>query len=192
MNMKNYGRRSFRKHREIKGSGKYVTLDISLKFDSLENMRIKFSESKDKLGRSGKGLITSLGLKAKTRPNKYKKARYAIVNFSKNDLSNIIREFEILPYEIYERKRPKHDPTDSYFYLSNQLAKCMMRSDALNLHIYPVRTEITATKQITTLHVYSSYKSELKEFLVEENLSQICSTNEEKSKGIIVNECSTE
>ena len=27
-------------HRDIKGSDKYVTLDISLKFDSLEKMKI--------------------------------------------------------------------------------------------------------------------------------------------------------
>ena len=51
VNMKNCGRRNFRKHREIKVSDKYVTLNISLKFDSLENMRITYSESKVKLGR---------------------------------------------------------------------------------------------------------------------------------------------
>ena len=87
-----------------------------------------------------------------------------------------------------------------------------MRADALNLDNYPVRTEMTGTKKILTLHVCSTYKSELKEFLVDETLSQICSTDERKlkklpvdenlsqifstdedeSKGIIVNECSTE
>ena len=59
------------------------------------------------------GLITYLGLKAKVRPKKYKKARYAIGNVSKKDLSKIIGEFEKLRYESYERKSPKHDPTDS-------------------------------------------------------------------------------
>ena len=96
-------------------------------------MRITYSESKVKLGRSGKGLIASLGLKAKTRPKIYKKARYAIVNFNKKDLSNIISEFEKLPYGSYEKKRPKHESTDSYFYLARQLAECMMRVDTLNL-----------------------------------------------------------
>ena len=46
------------------------------------------------MGISGKGLIASLGIKAKVRTHKYKKARYAIGNVSKKDLSNIIREFE--------------------------------------------------------------------------------------------------
>ena len=46
------------------------------------------------MGRSEKGLITSLGLKAKIRPNKYKKVRYAIGNVSKKELSNITREYE--------------------------------------------------------------------------------------------------
>ena len=35
VNMKICGRRNVRKHKEIKGSDKYVTLDISSKFDSL-------------------------------------------------------------------------------------------------------------------------------------------------------------
>ena len=108
VNMKNCGRHNVRKHREIKGSDKYVTLKISLKFDSMENMRITSSESKLNLGISGKVLINSLGIKAKTRPKKYKKARYIIVNVSRKDLSKMIRDFEKLPYESYMRKRTKH------------------------------------------------------------------------------------
>ena len=74
------------KHIEIKVSDKYVTLEISLKFGSLDKIIIKSSEPKDNLVRSGKGLITSLCLKAKSRPNKYKKARCSIGNFSKKEL----------------------------------------------------------------------------------------------------------
>ena len=70
VNMKNYGRCNVRKHRNVKGSYKYVALDILLKFDSLNKMRITCSYSKVRLGRSGKGLITSLVLKSKTRPKK--------------------------------------------------------------------------------------------------------------------------
>ena len=79
-------------------------------------------------------MITSLGLKAKLRPHKYKRERYAIGNFNKMDLLEIIREFKKLLYKSYERKRPKHEPTDSNFYLAIQLAKCMMRPDAFNSH----------------------------------------------------------
>ena len=68
-------------------------------------------------------------------PHKYKRARYAIGNVSKKDLSNIIKEFEKLPYESYEKKRPEHEPTDSSFYLAIQLVKFMIRADALNLHV---------------------------------------------------------
>ena len=151
VNMKNYGRCNIRKHREIKDIDKYVTLDIMLKFDSTDNMKMTYSESKDNSGRSGKGLITSLGLKTKVRPHKCKKERYVIINVSKKDLSNIIREFEKLPYEGYDNKRPKHEPTDSYFYLARQISKCMMRADALNSHIYSVITEMTAL----SLHICS-------------------------------------
>ena len=98
-------------------------------------MRITSSQPKDTLGISGNGLIDSLSLKAKSRPKKYKNARYAIINVSNNELSKIIKDFDKLLYKSYERRRPKNDPTDSYFYLSRQLAKCMMRADALNLHV---------------------------------------------------------
>ena len=76
-------------------------------------------------------------------------------------------EFEKSPYKIYERGEGNHEPTDSYFYLARQLAKFMMRADALNLHVYPVSTEITGTKQIPISNVCSMNESESEEFLVE-------------------------
>ena len=67
----------------------------------------------------------------------------------------------------------------------------MIRADALNLHIYPVRMEMNGTKQIPTSDIYFKENSGLKEFLVGKTLSQICSMDKEKSKSIIVDECST-
>ena len=72
------------------------------------------------------------------------------------ELSKIISEFDKLPYEIYKRSGTKNEPTDSYFYLSRQLAKCVMRTDYLNSHVYPVRTEMTGTKKILISHVFST------------------------------------
>ena len=96
VNMKNCGHRKVRKHKEIKGSDKCVTLNISEKFDSLNKMETTSSESKVELGRSGKGLVTALALKTKARSKRYKKARYAIVNVSMRELSKKIKEFEKL------------------------------------------------------------------------------------------------
>ena len=48
-NMKNCGRCKVRKHKEIKGSDKTVTLEISAKFDSMNKTETKYSESKEKL-----------------------------------------------------------------------------------------------------------------------------------------------
>ena len=144
VNMKNCGRRNVRKHNYIKGGDKYVTLDVSSKFDSLDKTKITSSESKGKFERSGKELIASLGFKAKARPQKYKKARYAIGNVSKKDLYKIIREIEKFEKLSYENKRPKHEPTDCYFYLARHLDKCMMRSDTLNWHDYGSYTKMTA------------------------------------------------
>ena len=47
VNMKNCGRHNFRKHIDIKGSDKYITLDIPLNFAGLEKMRITSSDSED-------------------------------------------------------------------------------------------------------------------------------------------------
>ena len=44
VNMKNCGRHKVRKHKDIKGSDKYVTLDISANFDSLNKMKTPSSE----------------------------------------------------------------------------------------------------------------------------------------------------
>ena len=77
-------------------------------------------------------MVTSLGFKTKVRSQKYKKARYAIINVSEKDLLKIIKEFEKIEKLPYENKRPKHEPTDSYFRLARQLAKCMMIYDELN------------------------------------------------------------
>ena len=68
VNMKNCGHHNVRKHKDIKGSDKYVSLDISSKFDILDKIKITSSESKGKLERSVKGFITSLCFKAKVRP----------------------------------------------------------------------------------------------------------------------------
>ena len=83
VNMRNYGRHNVRKHREIKGGDNYIILDISLKFFSLDKMKITPSETKYYLGRSGKELITSMGLKTNIRSKENKKARYAITNISR-------------------------------------------------------------------------------------------------------------
>ena len=103
VNMKMFGHLNIRKHREIKGSDKYVTLDTSMNFKIMDKMKITYSESKETFERSGKGLITSLGFKAKVRPHEYKKSSYAIRSISKKDFSKIIGKFEKLPYESYEK-----------------------------------------------------------------------------------------
>ena len=63
------------KHKEIKGSDKYVTLDMSSKFDSLNKMKNTSSESKGKFEISGKGLVTALNFKIKVRFAKVQKSK---------------------------------------------------------------------------------------------------------------------
>ena len=51
---------------------------------------------------------------------------------------------------------------------------------------------MTAIKNITTSHVCATEERKLKEFLVDKTFSPIYSTDEDKSKGIIVEKCPTE
>ena len=80
LNMRNCGKRNFRKHREIKESDKRVTyenmyeiLKFSENFDNLEKMETTSPESKIKMEVSGKWLVTALALKTKARSTKYKR-----------------------------------------------------------------------------------------------------------------------
>ena len=91
MSTKNCGRRKVKKHKEIKDNYRYVTLDISSKFYSMDKMKTTSSESKVKLERSGKGLVTSLGFKTKVMFTKVQKPRYDIINVSEKDLLKIIK-----------------------------------------------------------------------------------------------------
>ena len=99
----------------------------------MEKIQIKHLEPIYYLGRSGKGLITSLGFRIIRRSNKIKKARFAITEVSLKYILRLLRN--------YASKRSKHMPTDSYLYLAIQLAECIMS----NLHA-PVRTQ-TASMQ---------------------------------------------
>ena len=73
--IKIFGRRKVRKQKEIKGSDKIVTLNVSAKLDSMNKMVTTSSESKGKLGRSRKELVTALAFKTKVRSQKYKKGK---------------------------------------------------------------------------------------------------------------------
>ena len=63
----------------------------------------------------------------------------------------------------------------------------MIRADSLNPYNYPVRTEMTGAKHIPILTVYSTDNSKSKEFVVDINLYQVCSTDKDELRSIIVN-----
>ena len=92
VNMENCGCRKVRKHKDIKGSDNIVTLNVSAKFVSLNNMETTSSESKVKLERSGKGLVTALALNTKVRFAKIQKGKVCHRKFQHEG-----------PFEDYQR-----------------------------------------------------------------------------------------
>ena len=125
-------------------------------------------------------MIKSLGFKTKSRSQKYKKARYAIRYVSEKDIYKIIREFEKFEKLSYEKKRPKHEPTESYFHLARQLAKCMMIYDNLNWYDHGGYTEKTASSS----NVYVTNEGESKHSIVHEKLSQSYFTNKKNQNAV--------
>ena len=128
-------------------------------------------------------MITSLGFKAKVRPQQYKKERYAIGNVSNKDLSMIINEFEKFEKLPYEKKRPNHEPTDSYFHLARNLIKCTMISNNLNWYNNGGYTEMTTP----SLNINATDEDESKLIIVHEGLLEKCSTYISKSRQNFVN-----
>ena len=108
-------------------------------------IKIPSLEPKYSFVRSGKSLIASLGPNTIRRSKKRKKARCVIFKISLQDLSNIIKESEYLPFEGYVQKRHKQVPAGSYFYIEIYLDKFMMK---LYMHIGPVRKQNNNTQKM--------------------------------------------
>ena len=75
VNMKNCGRHNVRKHREIRGSDKYVTLEISLKFGSLDKMKVTSSESKEEIVKIKKGIDYLSGFQGQSKATQIQKGK---------------------------------------------------------------------------------------------------------------------
>ena len=95
-----------------------------------------------------------------------------------------IKEFEKIGKIPYDKKRPKHEPTPSYFHILRQLAKFMMISNKLNWRDCGSYTEKTALSS----NVNVTDEDESKEIIVHETLSENNSKDVSKSERNIVNE----
>ena len=67
-----------------------------------------------------------------------------------------------------------------------------MRDDTLILYVDPIRTEMTGTQQIPSLHVCDQEESKSKEFLADESLVRVCYKDESESESIIAQGSSTD
>ena len=68
----------------------------------------------------------------------------------------------------------------------------MITADALNLHVDPVRTEMTGTLQIPNFHFCDLDESKSEEVLTDKTLLGFCSTDEDKLESVIIDKSSTE
>ena len=143
VNMKNYGCCNFRKHREIKNGEQYIALVISPKFGNMDKIKITYSEPKDYLGIPVKGLITSLGIKTIIRPKKIERTRFSITEAILKDFLRLFMNLKIWLMRVMWGRLTKI-PTDSYFYLSRQISKCMTSNSCDR-----VRTQKMSTQRMS-------------------------------------------
>ena len=106
VNMKHCGRHNVSKHKDIKVSDRYVTLEISSKFDSLDKIKITSSESKRRLEISVKGLITSLGFKTKARSKKLKSQGVPLEMSVRRTFLRLLRSLRNLRNYLMRRRGP--------------------------------------------------------------------------------------
>ena len=83
VNMKNCGRHNVRKHKDIKGSDKYVTLDISSKFDSLDKIKITSSGEKRKIVKIRKGVYHLSGFQDQSKVAQIQKGKVCHCKYQK-------------------------------------------------------------------------------------------------------------
>ena len=95
--VKNCGRHNYKKHSEIKNGEQNIALGFSLVFYCMFNREVKYLESRDYIGMSGKGLSTSLILRTKSLNNNHK-ARTSITDINHQYFSKLINTFDNLPY----------------------------------------------------------------------------------------------
>ena len=67
------------------------------------------------MGRTGKGLTTSLALMTKSSNNKQKE-RFTITDITNQDLRNFLKKFNNSPYLGYKSKQVHNEPTEPYFF----------------------------------------------------------------------------
>ena len=155
VNMKNCGRWNVSKNREIKGSDKYVTLDIWFNFDSLDNMKMKSSESKEKLEKSGKGFITSLGFKSKVWPHKYKKLSMPSEMSVRRNFWRLLRSLKITLWKLWEEEAQ----TWAYWQL---LLPSKTDSEVYDERVCPQRRNVRKHREIKGSDKYVTLNTSLK------------------------------
>ena len=145
-----------RKNREIDNYEQYIDLDISLKLDCLNKREVTSSVSRVFMGRSGKGLTTSLTPKTKITDKK-QKSRTAITDITHQEFIKLFKKFKNLPHLCYKKKQVHNEPTEADFFLIKHLSKLLKTKNHVLLRTLRVKLEVVEKK---TRHSILNYFDE--------------------------------
>ena len=87
-------------------------MDISSKLSFLENREFTSSESEDYMGRTYKGITTSLDIRTK-RSNRKQNERFSVTGITNKDFRKLLKKFKISPYLGYKSKQVHNEPTEA-------------------------------------------------------------------------------
>ena len=82
-----------------------------------------YSESKDFIVRTSKGLTAYISLKTKSSNNKQKE-RFYITDTTKQDFRKFLNNSNNSPYLGYNSKQVHNEPTEACLFLINDLRSC--------------------------------------------------------------------
>ena len=95
VNTRSFGHCNIKKHKEIRNSEQYITLNISLKLDFLDNTEVTYPGSRDYIGTSGKRMNTSMTFSTIRSSKKKQKESNSITEIFPQDFMKLLEEFKI-------------------------------------------------------------------------------------------------
>ena len=121
------GNCNVRKEKEINNGEQYITLDIYLQLDCLENLEVTSSISSYYVGKSGKGLTTYLTLTTIMSSNKKQEARTDNTDVVNQYLIKLLEDFKYSPYTRYRKRKVKNEPTGADLFLGKQISQLLKK-----------------------------------------------------------------
>ena len=115
----------------------------------LYKRKVASSGPSDYVGRSGRGLTTSLNIRSRRMSKNKQKARNTNICVAIQTFVEILEEFKDVYYTGYSRKKAKNQPTKSYYFLVKQISKLLKSNKQVLIRTKREKSEVVRTKNVS-------------------------------------------